>query len=129
WAAVLGAYLLLFAAVLLFGFLLLTPFITQARSLVKDLQNPSRASLVRLHNVQTDLEVIQSALSAQQQLLVHGHPILLRQVQQTQTDIARLVQEVSTLTTEKVPSGEAQIPPSYANPIVAPVDQLQAAYG
>src|SRR5665213_457411 len=76
WAAVLGAYVLLFAAVLLFGALLLTPFITQAQSLVKGLRNPSTASLAGLQTVQRDLTAIQAELSAQQRLLSGDQPIL-----------------------------------------------------
>lgn len=124
WAAVLAAYLLLFAGVLLFGALLLTPFISQAHSLVENMRNPSATSLAPLHAVQSDLTAVQEDLHTQQSRLGSGGPILQREVQQTQTDIARVVRQVSSLTTGKSP-----IPPSYANPLVTPVDQLQATYG
>jgi predicted PurR-regulated permease PerM len=129
WAAVLGAYLLLFAGVLLFGALLLTPFISQAQSLVKNLRNPSAASLAPLHTVQSDVAGVQTDLRAQQSRLGSGGPILLQQVQHTQSDITRLAQQVSSLTTGKTRQGQAPIPPSYANTLVAPVNQLRAAYG
>lgn len=129
WAAVLGAYLLLFAGVLLFGALLLTPFITQAQSLVKNMRNPSTASLVRLHDVQKQLSGIQTDLNTQQHLLSAGSPIPVQQVQQTQADIAALLQQAATLTTAKPPPGAAPIPPSYVTPIVGALRQLQSAYG
>ncbi|HWE63182.1 MAG TPA: AI-2E family transporter [Chloroflexota bacterium] len=129
WAAVLAAYLLLFAGVLLFGALLLTPFISQAQSLVKNMRNPSTASLAPLHAVQSDLAAIQADLRTQQSLLANGRPILLQQVRQTQSDITRLVRQVSSLTTGRAQPGKAPIPPSYANSLVAPVNQLQATYG
>ena len=129
WAAVLGAYILLFAAVLVFTALLLTPFISQAQSLAKNMQNPSAASLVRLQRVRHDLGIVLTDLSAQQRLLSAGRPIVQQTVHQTQTDIATLRTAVSDLTTEKLPEGVAQIPPSYATPIVAPVGQLSTIYG
>src|ERR1035437_6916716 len=95
WAAVFGTYLLLVAAVVLFGALLLTPFISQAQSLVKGLRNPSTTSLVGLQNVQRDLATIQTELSTQQLLLAGGQPILRQQVRQTQADLATLVHDAS----------------------------------
>lgn len=129
WAAVLGAYLLLFVGVLLFGALLLSPFITQAQSLVNNMRNPSAASLAPLRTIRTDIAGIQADVSAQQSLLGSGRPILLQQVQRTQADIAGLVQQVSSLTAPGSRPGQAPIPPSYANPLVASARQVQAAYG
>jgi predicted PurR-regulated permease PerM len=128
WAAVLGAYVLLFAAVLLFGALLLTPFISQAQSLVRDLRNPSTASLASLQNVQKDLVAIQSELSAQDRLLATGRPILLRQVHQTQVEISTLLRDTARLTVDSHQPGVATLPPSYSAPIVIATTQLQVAF-
>jgi predicted PurR-regulated permease PerM len=128
WAAVLSSYLLLFAAVLVFGVLLLTPFISQARSLVKNLQSPSAASLVPLQEIRRDIGGIQTELGAQQHALAAGRPILLVQVQQTRADIARLLQQTARLTATATSPTVAPIPPSYAGPVVAPVNALAVAY-
>ncbi|MGH2388520.1 MAG: AI-2E family transporter [Chloroflexota bacterium] len=128
WAAVLGAYILLFAVVLLFGALLLTPFITQAQSLVKGLRNPSTASLAGLQIVQRDLTAIQTELAAQQRLLAGGQPILQQQSRKTQTDIAALVHDTANLTVDTHQPAVETIPPSYADPIAAAVRRLQAAF-
>ena len=95
WAAVLGAYLLLFAAVLVFGALLLTPFVTQAQSLVKTHAEPVRRQPGAPPDVRSEIGAVQAELSAQGQLLGAGRPIPQQQVQQTQTDIARLVRQVA----------------------------------
>ncbi len=129
WAAVLGAYVLLFAAVLLFGALLLTPFITQAQSLVKGLRNPSTTGLAAVQTVQRDLTAIQAELSAQQRLLTGGQPILEQQSRKTQTDIAALVRDTSNLTIDTHKPSVVMLPPSYARPIVVAVGQLQTAFG
>jgi predicted PurR-regulated permease PerM len=129
WIAVVSAYMLLLIGVLAFGALLLTPFVTQAQSLVKGLRNPSAASLAPLRAVQQDLDAVKTDLSAQQHLLTASHPIPQNQVQQTQAIIARLAGEVSRLTIATNRPGVVPLPPSYAAPIVATVSQLQAAYG
>jgi predicted PurR-regulated permease PerM len=129
WAAVLGAYVLLFAAVLLFGALLLTPFITQAQSLVKGLRNPSTASLAGLQTVQHDLTTIQAELNAQQRLLTAGQPILEQQSRKTQTDIAALVHDTSNLTVDTHKPSVETLPPSYAKIVVAAARQLQTTFG
>jgi len=50
------------------------------------------------------------------------------QLQQTQASIVKLVREASNLASSQVPNGEVQIPPSYAKPIIAQMQQLQSAY-
>src|SRR6185312_13747966 len=129
WAAVLGAYILLFAILLLFGALLLAPFVSQAQSLVKGLRNPSTASLVNLQTVQRDLTTIQAELRTEQRLLADGQPILQQQVSKTQADIAAFVHDASYLTTDRNQPNVETIPPSYAHPIVVAAQQLQAAFG
>jgi predicted PurR-regulated permease PerM len=113
----------------LFGALLLTPFISQAQSLVKGLRNPSTTSLVSLQTVQRDITAIQAELSTQQRLLTSGQPVLLQQARQTEADITALVRDTSYLTTDKQQPGAATIPPSYAGPIVLAAQRLQAAFG
>ena len=129
WAAILGAYLLLFAAAVLFGFLLLAPFVSQTQSLVKHMQNPSASSLVRLQQIQRDLQRVQSDLGTQQRQYAAGNPIPLQDVQRSMAMIDGLSGQVAILTTAEVRPGDARIPPSYANPIVTAVSQLDAAYG
>ncbi len=128
WAAVLGAYVLLFTVVLLFGALLVAPFITQAQSLVKGLRNPSAASLSGLQTVQRDLTAIQGELAAQQRLLTNGQPILREQARKTQTDIAVLVHDTLKLTADTEQPSVQTLPSSYAGPIVAAARRLQAAF-
>jgi predicted PurR-regulated permease PerM len=129
WAAVLGAYALMFAAVLLFGALLLTPFISQAQSLVKDLRNPSTASLINLQNLQKEVTAIQTDLNVQERLLGEGRPILVRQVQQTQADVLTLQRNTALLTTDNHQPGVATLPPSYSSTLVLASNQLQIAFG
>ena len=129
WAAVLGAYLLLFAAVLVFGALLVTPFVTQAQSLVKHMQNPSASSLVRLQDIRGEIGGVQAELGAQGQLLGAGRPIPQAQVRQTQAEIARLVRQVEGFSNDALPQNVAPIPLSYVIPVAAPLKRLRAAYG
>src|ERR1035437_4993400 len=93
-AAVLASYLLLFAAVLMFGALLLTPFVSQAQSLVKNMQSPSASTLARLHLVESDLFRTQAALHTQQRVLNSGRPIPADQVRQVQSNTANVVAAV-----------------------------------
>jgi len=127
WAAVIGAYLLLFVLVLGAGALLLTPFVSQAQALRSDTRSPSSASLVRLSNLKSQLGLVESQLSALQSNLSSGS-LQTSQVLKIQTDTTAALTMASDLASSQVPSGQVQIPPSYAKPIVADVLQLQSAY-
>ena len=128
WAAVICAYLLLFACALGFGALLLTPFVSEAKDLIKNLENPSKSSLVRLLAVKNDYTTVVAGVNAQAERIALGQPVPVDIVQQTQSVLATLVHDASVLTIEKTPDGVVAIPPSYANPLVATARQLQSAY-
>ncbi len=128
WAAVIGAYLLLLACALGFGALLLTPFVSEAKDLIKNLENPSKSSLVRLLTVKNDYAAIVADVTAVQDRIAAGHPVLISQVQQAQAALGTLVQDASNLTNQNTLDGVVAIPPSYANPILTSAHQLQSAY-
>ena len=116
WAAVLGAYIMLFVGLIVFAFLLINPFISQARSLVDNLHNPGAASLQGFDPIKKGVERIQVDLTTQQP------------VQQTRADIAALQQEISNLSTASPPHGRIEIPPSYVAPIAALAGQLASDF-
>ncbi len=129
WAAVIGAYILLFACALGFGFLLLTPFVSEAKDLIKNLENPAKSSLVRLVAVKNDYAAVLTNVSAQQSAIAVSHPVSIDQIRSTESALATLVHDASVLTVDQTPDGVVAIPPSYANPILASARQVQAAYG
>jgi predicted PurR-regulated permease PerM len=129
WAAVLTAYILLFAGLVIFAILLINPFISQAGSLVNNLHNPNSKNLAGIQIVQRDISRVQTDLAAQQTLLGNQQAISAQRVQQTQLDITTLAQQVSGLAPATLPRGAIQIPPSYITPIAAPVTQLRIDYG
>ena len=129
WAAVLTAYLLLFAGLVIFAILLINPFISQAGSLVSNLHNPNSTNLASIQIVQRAIGSVQADLEAQQVLLGNHQAISPQQVQQTQSDITTLAREVSGLSPATLPHGAIQIPPSYVTPILAPVTLLRVDYG
>jgi predicted PurR-regulated permease PerM len=75
WIAVVTSYLMVFLGLLAFAFLLLSPFIQEARGLANNLHNPAAASLKSLDAVSVDLKKLQSALVAQQRQLNSGAPL------------------------------------------------------
>src|SRR5947209_7052608 len=72
WAAIATSYLLLFAGLLLLAFLLINPFISQARALVDNLHNPAANSLQGLDRVQQDAARVYNDLKKQQKLVSSG---------------------------------------------------------
>jgi len=128
WVAVIGAYLMLFACALGFGALLLTPFVSQAKDLIKTLETPAKSSLVRLASVKTDYTYVLAHVTLQQTETSAGEGVTIGEVQETQSALATLVHDASILTVEKTPDGVVAIPPSYANPIVTSALQVQSAY-
>ncbi|HEX6508213.1 MAG TPA: AI-2E family transporter [Chloroflexota bacterium] len=128
WAAVAGSYLLVLVALILFGVLLLNPFISQAQSLAANLRAPAAASLQSLQRVRNDLRSIHMTLKDQQQLVSSGRPVSLQIQQQTAGQIKAVQQELSNISVNALPRGQIRIPPSYVTPIKTPVDQMASAY-
>ncbi|HEX8918282.1 MAG TPA: AI-2E family transporter [Chloroflexota bacterium] len=128
WAAVAGSYLLIFLAFILFGVLLLNPFISQARSLVNNMRNPAATSLQSLDTVRRDAQTLYTTLSQQQQLITGGRSPSPLAVHQTQAKISMLQRHISNLLSNAPPAGQIRVPPSYVTPITTPAIQLAAAY-
>jgi predicted PurR-regulated permease PerM len=128
WAAIASSYVLVFLAAILFGVLLLNPFISQAQSLAKNLRNPAAASLQRLQTVRKQTSSIETTVQHQQQRVSRGQSIPRQTEQQTQQAIAALQHDLATLSTSSSPLGQIQIPPSYVTPIQTPVNRLASAY-
>ncbi len=127
WASVLGAYLLLFIALGVFGVLLLNPFVSQAQSLVNNLHEPSAASLRGLQRIEKTSRTIQRQVSQQKgnsTSAAAGVPT----IQKTRGEISRLRHEVSTLTAIKTRAGQIKIPPSYLSPILFMANRLGSTY-
>lgn len=129
WAAILGSYLLLFLLLILFGVLLLQPFISQARSLANNLHSPAAASLHRLQMVRTTTVSIEKALLHQQQTVANGGTISQQSRQAIQTQIKALQTTLAGISTAPPPPGQMRIPPSYVTPIETQVKKTAAAYG
>jgi putative heme transporter len=129
WAAILGSYVILFLVLTILGVLLLNPFISQARSLVRNMANPASNSLQSLQRVQVEARGVQATLIGQQLLLAGGQPIPPQQIQAARSAIAALQQSVAGLTTTTPPNGQIRIPPSYVSPIATAVARLASAYG
>jgi predicted PurR-regulated permease PerM len=116
WAAILSSYLLLFLLLGLFGFLLINPFISQARSLADNLQTPGAAKLQALVSVKQTAARIQSDLAGNK-VAVRAYP-----------DILTLKSGIAVLSASKPPPGQIRIPPSYVAPIARPANALSAAF-
>jgi hypothetical protein len=129
WAAIAGTYLLLFVVLILAGVLLLNPFVSQAQSLVQNLQNPAAASLQRLQAVRAETSGIQTAVQRQQQVVSSGGSVSRQTQRQTQIRITVLQSALAGISAATQPRGQIQIPPSYVARVRSPVNQLALAYG
>jgi predicted PurR-regulated permease PerM len=129
WAAIAGSYLLLFLLLILFGVLLLQPFISQARSLANNLQSPAATSLHRLQTVRTTTVSIERGLLRQQQAVSNGKSISRSSQQAIKGQIESLQHTLTGILAAPPPRGQIRIPPSYVNPIRAQVARMAAAYG
>lgn len=112
WAAVLGAYLLLFLTLVAVGFLLINPFISQARSLVQNLQNPPPSSLHQFDSVSTASIRVQTDITSGA-----GTSVL-------ESDIAALQTTITALSATKPRTGKVRVPPSYVAPLNTAVARL-----
>jgi predicted PurR-regulated permease PerM len=128
WAAVLSAYLLLFLTLIVFGILFINPFISQARSLVDELHQPSTSSIVDFQQVPKGVMKIRSDLEEQHALVSSNQPVPAGSIRATQNDISTLQRELSRLSAGNHAAGQMRVPPSYIDPIVVSTDQLQTQY-
>lgn len=128
WAAVASSYVLLFLLLGVFGVLLLNPFISQARSLVNNLQHPTAASLYRLINVETKTRALQRSLSQQRHLLATGAVLDATSVTATEAEILALRAKIATLSKKVTKSSALVIPPSYVRPIQNSLSNLESSY-
>lgn len=128
WAAIASTYLLLLVALILVGVLLLNPFVSQAQSLVRNLQDPAAASLQRLDAVHAETSGLQTTVRHQQQMVSSGGSISRQTQQHTQDGIRALRRDLTGLSAAGQSRGQIQIPPSYVARVRSPVNQLASAY-
>ncbi len=128
WAAILSAYLLLFVMLAAFGVLLLNPFITQARSLVNNLQHPTAASLHHLVLVENSSRTLEQSISRQRQAIAGGATVSQTAARKTLVEMRALQNSISALAKKTPRSREIVIPPSYIRPIQNALSNLESAY-
>jgi predicted PurR-regulated permease PerM len=112
WAAVLASYLALFLALAGLAFLLINPFISQAKSLIDNLHNPSSGSLTAIGHIKTTATRIHVDLST------------TKPVAAVRADIATLHAELSTASSGATAVGQIKVPPSYITPIERQLQKL-----
>ncbi|HEX6507042.1 MAG TPA: AI-2E family transporter [Chloroflexota bacterium] len=144
WAAIAVVYLTVFAALVLLGTVLFSPFVSQARSLGANLQKPSPSSLQAVSAVQAASSRLVSGLSFQQGLADSGLTAQQSDIQQIRTEIAALQANVQRLQASTVaqprpstpplrggiqaPPPQTRVPPSYVAPISDDVNKLVKDY-
>jgi len=128
WLAVAASYLLVFAALLTFGVVLLTPLVGQTRTLIKDLRNPEAASLEPLRSASLYTRTISSYLQRQDTLVASGQSIPTGLQTGTETQIRRLQHELALMATNGNLVLGIRLPPSYLSRIETPADRLVGDY-
>lgn len=122
------SYLVLFAALVLLGVLLVNPFVSQARSLQSNLRSPAGSSLSSLQSLQRQAAALNRELTSQLNTVTVGQSVSPNDIRRTQTDISQFGVALAAVSSAPSRSGQTTIPPSYVKSISAELQHLRTDY-
>jgi predicted PurR-regulated permease PerM len=149
WLAILISYALLAIGLVAIAVLLFTPFVQQSQSLVDNLRNPSSASLKTITLLEKDSGKFHHDLKASRPIVLATLRLPPGELDTTRTEIRRLRHDIANVRngtlsglartqhikkgqsgTRIPPSPPAQtaVPPSYVDPLMTQVEDLQLAF-